>query len=278
MSSSHIRSAERVLDILSLVAGSNRPMTTAEIAQELELPKSTAHHLVNVMHGRGFLDYLGGWRLWTIGLSAHSVGAAYTNDGSLHQDVEPYMTELTDKLAITSHLAVLKGTDVVYLNKREPGVAGVRLVTEVGTRLPAHLTAVGRAQLAQLELNALQSMYSRYDWPGRTGAGPTSLASLRTHLVEVQEKGWAVERGNTSSGIACAAAPLMVGSRTLGALGVAFVEGSRTPREIATIAETIFQVTEACNRSLSQKQFQFNYHFNYDTRLKKGQLSDLTDC
>lgn len=80
------------------------------------------------------------------------------------------MLALTQSTDETSHLAVLQGSDVIYLDKREPLKPGVRLVTEIGTRLPAHLTAVGRAILSRLDAEQISALYEGgYTWPTRTG-------------------------------------------------------------------------------------------------------------
>ncbi len=111
------------------------------------------------------------------------------------------MVALTKAADETSHLAVLQGTDVIYLDKREPLKPGVRLVTEVGTRLPAHLTAVGRAILARLDPEQLSALYAGYTWPTRTGEGPTSLDDLRACRRPIGNWGtrWSTTRPPTAS-------------------------------------------------------------------------------
>ncbi len=139
-------------------------MAATEIASALDLPKSTTHHLLNVMRDRRFVSYWPDQRAWTLGVSAFEVGASYMRSGPLHREGQRHMVALTKAADETSHLAVLQGTDVIYLDKREPLKPGVRLVTEVGTRLPAHLTAVGRAILARLDPEQLSALYA--DTPG----------------------------------------------------------------------------------------------------------------
>ena len=228
MTASRVKSAERVMDILDLLSRRGLPLPAMEIARALELPKSTTHHLLNVMRERHYVTYRPEERAWTLGVAAFEVGASYLRSGPLAHDGQRFMTALTNATGETAHLAVLQGTDVIYLDKREPVSPGVRLVTEVGTRLPAHLTAVGRALLSRLDTDRLAALYAGYAWPTRTGRGPTSLGGLRQMLAEDRAGGVAVERDTTTSGIECVAAPV-VGrdGGAVAALGVAYLAAAK---------------------------------------------------
>ncbi|MGW0043196.1 IclR family transcriptional regulator [Rhodococcus sp. NPDC003348] len=254
MSSSRVKSAERVLDVLDLLARRGAPMAATEIAAELDLPKSTTHHLLNVMRDRRFVSYWPDQRAWTLGVSAFEVGASYMRSGPLHREGQRYLVALTQAVDETSHLAVLQGTDSIYLDKREPLKPGVRLVTEIGTRLPAHLTAVGRAVLARLDPEQLSALYDGYSWPTRTGAGPTSLTELRTVLRADRERGYSVERDSTTSGVTCVAGPVVTfEGRPVAALGVAYLTGSRTEAEAEQIAERVVATAADFSASLGDR-------------------------
>ncbi|MGW4099153.1 IclR family transcriptional regulator [Mycobacterium sp. NPDC004974] len=235
-----MKSAERVMDVLDLLARRGVPMATMEIAETLSLPKSTTHHLLNVMRERRFVSYWPDQRAWTLGVSAFEVGASYMRSGPLHRAGQRYMLALTNAVNETSHLAVLQGTDVIYLDKREPLTPGVRLVTEVGSRLPAHLTAVGRAILSRLDVEQLSTLYDGYAWQSRTGEGPTSLSALREVLHEVRAHGYAHEQGTTTSGIDCIASPVLTrDGRAVAALGVAYMSATKTAEQAAEITKTV---------------------------------------
>lgn len=257
MSTSRVKSAERVLDVLDLLARRGVPMAATEIASALDLPKSTTHHLLNVMRDRRFVSYWPDQRAWTLGVSAFEVGASYMRSGPLHREGQRHMVALTQAADETSHLAVLQGTDVIYLDKREPLKPGVRLVTEVGTRLPAHLTAVGRAILASLDPEQLSALYAGYTWPTRTGEGPASLNDLRTLLQADRELGYAVERDSTTNGVTCIACPVVTrDGRPVAALGVAYLTGARTDDETAALAELVTDAAAHFSDSLGDRMIE----------------------
>ena len=237
MTTSRVKSAERVLDVLDLLARRGVPLATAEISSALELPKSTTHHLLNVMRDRRFVSYWADQRAWTLGVSAFEVGASYMRSGPLHREGQRFMLALTQSTDETSHLAVLQGSDVIYLDKREPLKPGVRLVTEIGTRLPAHLTAVGRAILSRLDAEQISALYEGYTWPTRTGTGPSTLAELRELLAAARESGYAVEENATTSGINC----------------IAFLSGSKSAEESALIADRVRAVSAEFSADLGDR-------------------------
>jgi len=240
MTASRVKSAERVMDILDLLSRRGLPLPAMEIARALSLPKSTTHHLLNVMRERGFATYRPDERAWTLGVAAFEVGASYLRSGPLAHDGQRFMTALTNATGETAHLAVLQGTDVVYLDKREPVSPGVRLVTEVGTRLPAHLTAVGRALLARLDAERLDALYAGYGWPTRTGRGPTSMGGLRRALAEVRANGVAVERDTTTAGIECVAAAVSArDGSAIAALGVAYLAAAKDAGATEEVARRV---------------------------------------
>ena len=94
------------------------------------------------------------------------------------------------------------------LEERAPGRPP--LVTDVGVWLPAHLTARGRAILANLPDAQLRALYpDKNTFVDRTGLGPKSLSSLRALLVEAQTRGYATEDGEVTAGLASVAAAVL---------------------------------------------------------------------
>ena len=106
-------------------------------------------------------------------------------------------------------LAVLHGRDVLYVvEERAPGRPP--LVTDVGVRLPAHLTASGRAILAALPAAQVRALYPDPSaFVDRHGTGPQTLSALRSVLSETRRRGHAVEQGEVTPGLASVAAAVL---------------------------------------------------------------------
>jgi DNA-binding IclR family transcriptional regulator len=119
------------------------------------------------------------------------------------------LADLVDRAGHSAHLAVLHGREVVYvIEERAPGRPP--LVTDVGVRLPAQLTASGRAMLAQLPAVQVRALFpDPAAFVLRTGIGPRSPSALRSLLVDVRRRGHAVEDGEVTAGFASIASPVL---------------------------------------------------------------------
>ena len=212
------KSAERVLDVLELVAGTTEGLSRMRIALHLGIPKSSASVLLRGLVARQYLHETADGKRLTIGVRAFETGSGFLRQTSLRDIVRPAMNELVAELAQTCHLAVLDGCDVVYLDKVDPPRSAVRLVTSVGARLPAATTAVGRAQLAFLDDTELEERFSK---PTRSQASIDTVRRLRDTITA---QGWAIECNETTPGVGCVAAPILDhNGRPIAAIGATYL-------------------------------------------------------
>jgi DNA-binding IclR family transcriptional regulator len=249
---STVRSAERALEVLELLAQRARPVAAAAIARECGIPRSSTHHLLNVMRDRGFVTYYEDERAWGLGIAAFEVGAAYLRGGPLLRLGRPCLVRLTAATGETSHLAVLSGAEVLYVDKEQPPGDAPRLVTEIGIRLPAHLTAVGRAILADLPEGQVRAIYDGRRLVVRTAAGPASLGALLRGLRAVRGAGYALDEGMTTPGITCVGASVRTPEGLpVAAVGVTFVAAQRSPQEVEQAAAEVRRAASDLGRALA---------------------------
>ncbi|SOC56673.1 transcriptional regulator, IclR family [Ornithinimicrobium cerasi] len=201
--------AAHALDVLTLLARSATPQPAAVIARELGLPRSTTYHLLGVLVERGFVLHLPEERRYGLGVAAFELGSAYTRHAPLQRLARPALTQLADATGHNAHLGVLHGRDVVYVI--EERVAGrPSLVSDVGVRLPASLTATGLAILAALPAAQVRALFPSADaFVLRHGAGPTSPGTLRPLLTRTRTQGYAVEQGYVTPGLDSVAAVVL---------------------------------------------------------------------
>ena len=189
------KSAERVLDILELVAASPDGMSRSAITVKLGLPSSSASILLRSLVERGYLQTGADGRRLMIGVRAFETGTGFLRQMSLRDTARAEMDELVRALNQTCHLAVLAGRDVVYLDKVDPPHAVVQLVTAVGARLPAASTAVGLVQLAFLDDRDLEASL------GNRRATTRHRPKIHAGRQLIRRRGWASERGETTPGV-----------------------------------------------------------------------------
>lgn len=206
---SQVPAATRTLRVLRFLASQPDPVSLDRILRACDLPRSTAYHLLNAMIDEGFVVHLAEEHRYGLGVAAFEVGSGYSRQAPLQRIARRPLAALVDRSGQSAHLAVLHGRDVLYvLEERAPGRPP--LVTDVGVRLPAHLTASGRAVLAHLPAGQVRALYSSpSDFVDRHGAGPRTLGALRTVLSETRQRGWATEDGEVTQGLASVAAAVV---------------------------------------------------------------------
>jgi DNA-binding IclR family transcriptional regulator len=206
---SHTPAATRALRVLRFLAAQPHPVQLSAIMRAVDLPRSSAYHLLDAMVDEGFVVHLADERTYGLGVAAFEVGSGFARQEPLQRVTRKPLAALADRTGCSAHLAVLHGRDVLYVvEERAPGRPP--LVTDVGVRLPAHLTASGRAILAALPANQVRALYpDRSAFVQRRGIGPTSLTMLRTVLTDVRRRGYAVEDEEVSPGFASVAAPVL---------------------------------------------------------------------
>lgn len=177
-------------------------MPAGRIAAELRLARSTTYRLLDVLVSRGYVVHLPDQRRYGLGVAAFELGSAYSRQGALQRAARPLLADLSASCEQNSHLAILHGADVLYLiEQRFPGRPS--LVSDVGVRLPAALTASGLALLAALPPAQVRAIFDSPDaFVQRHGLGPTSLSALRTLLTQTRGRGYALELHSITPGLA----------------------------------------------------------------------------
>jgi IclR family acetate operon transcriptional repressor len=245
----------RALDMLLLLAAKPGPVSAAALARELDLPRSSVYHILAVLEDRGFVVYLPDQRCYGLGVTAFEIGSAYLRHEPLERLAQPILHRLAIQLGQAVHLGVLHGNETLYLVKERPSsgpAAEVSLITDVGVRLPSHLTANGRAILAALPDAQVAALYTRSSaLVSRTGRGPRSLAELRRVLGETRERGWAAEVEEVTPGLqSVGAAVFDHGGRPVAALSTTWRQQLALP-EAGTVGQILREGAARLTASIS---------------------------
>lgn len=195
-----VPAADQTLRILSYLARQRGPVAARTISDSLGIPRSSVYHLLAAMAAHGFVVHLPDDRRWGLGTAAFELAGGYARQQPLARLGRPLVAGLSDRVGESAHLAVMTGRDVLYIvEERAPRRPA--LVTDVGVRLPAHLTATGRAMLAALPREQVRALYpDAAAFADRTGRGPRRPAELRELLVRTRADGFASEDGEVTLG------------------------------------------------------------------------------
>lgn len=202
-----VPAADATIRVLTHLAARRAPVAASRVARDLDLPRSTVYDLLATLVRHGYVLHLAEDRRYALGPAAYELAAGYSRHDPLARVGRTAVARMVDAVGESGHLAVLHGRDALYLveerARRRPS-----LVTDRGVRLPAHLTASGRAMLAALGSTQLRSLYpSRTPFERRTGApSVTSRPELVAALERVRADGVAWEEGEVSEGFVSVAA------------------------------------------------------------------------
>ena len=209
----NVPGATRALAILQALGKAGSPMPAAAIATKLKLPRSSTYHLLAAMEKDGFVIHFPEDQRWGLGVSAFELGSAYLRHDPLERLARPLLARLvreTEKtIPSVAQLGILQNNDVLYLAKEVPHHP-VTIVSEVGVRLPAHLTASGKAILCQLDAKQVRAMYAGESaLVSRTGKGPASVKELNADLAAAKSRGFSFENGFVTEGFSSIAVAVL---------------------------------------------------------------------
>jgi DNA-binding IclR family transcriptional regulator len=196
-----VPAADQTLRILSFLARQRGPVAARTIATQLGVPRSSVYHLLATLEEHGFVVHLPAERRWGLGTAAFELAGGFARQQPLARLGRSLIAALADRTGESAHLAVMTGRDVLYIvEERAPRRPA--LVSDVGVRLPAHLTATGRAMLAALPREQVRALYpDAATFADRTGRGPARPSELRELLRQVRADGYATEDGEVTLGL-----------------------------------------------------------------------------
>ncbi|MGO4804435.1 IclR family transcriptional regulator [Arthrobacter sp. 2MCAF15] len=244
---SKVPAAENTLRILKLLASKRGPMAASNIATALGLPRSSVYHLLGVMEANGFVLHLHEEQRYGLGISAFELSSAYSRQEPLSRLGRPMLASLVDVIGESAHLAVLHGRDVLYIVE-ERAKNRPSLVTDVGVRLPSHLTASGRAILAALPKSQVRALYpnaAAFSARHETESPIMKYSALSSHLDQVRQRGYATEHGEVTPGFGSIAAAVTdhVGWPTA-AVAVTFLEEKLPADQWPVLAARVRKVAD----------------------------------
>ncbi len=192
--------------VLNYLASKSSPVPANSISRKLAIPRSSTYQLLQVLIDEGLVVHIPEAQGYKLGVGLFELGTAYLRHQPLEHLARPLLAKLVGRLNLTLHLGILYGHDSLYLIKEQPP-RSPKLITEVGLRLPAHLTATGRAMLSLLPPSQIAATFStRERFIDRTGRGAHTLRELRSVLALDKSRGWAIEDGAVTDAVTCIAA------------------------------------------------------------------------
>lgn len=197
---------EKALSMLEYVAV-ERGNCLTEICNAVDIPKSTAHSLLNTFVNMGYMkkDRSG---QYSIDIKLFELGNRYVNNDSFLQAAREVLDAIVVEVDETAHLAILDGTDAVYVCKCDCSHT-VRMVSFVGKRLPAHASAIGKALLSGYTDEEIRALYKDKQLERLTENSIRSIDVLLEQIADIRRQGFAKEHEESTPGVECIAMPII---------------------------------------------------------------------
>ena len=196
-----VQSVARALTMISCFANDTE-LGISEIAERMDLSKSTTYGLVNTLTAFGYLEQTEN-KKYRLGLKLFELG----NLVQFRMEARPYCQLLADKYRTTVHLATHSEGEIIYIDKVDNN-SSVVVYSQIGKRAPMYCTGVGKAILAFLPEEYMEKYVLSRPLIKMTEHTITTGDGLLKELEQVRERGYAVDDEEIEPGLHCIAAPI----------------------------------------------------------------------
>ena len=187
LESKTIHSVAKAIRLLDLLAERTKPATLTELYQATGWPKSTIHGLLSTMREAGLIEQMPNGRYW-LGIRLFEYGCAVSNAWDIGAIARPHMQKICAELGESVFLSVFDRAAVVTLAEEESR-ASLRVVSEVGARLPLHCTSQGKLFLANLSQAECRRLLSISEFKSYTPHTLITPEQLQPELQKIREQG-----------------------------------------------------------------------------------------
>lgn len=205
-----VQSIARMFDVLEALVLSNEELSLMQLQEQLQLPASTIHRLLQTMIDRGYVDQNKSSRHYGPGLKILEVAESAKQNArfNLGRIARQYLQLLTDESGETSNLVIRHKEMIVYV-EQVPSPQRVRMFTEVGHHAPMYCTGAGKAILSRLSNDQVETYAGSVEFNRLTPRTLGTVEELLQEIVCVRQRGFAIDNEEFETGVTCVAAPVV---------------------------------------------------------------------
>jgi IclR family transcriptional regulator, KDG regulon repressor len=243
-SSKPVKSLTKALRILDALSDGIDSLGITELSSTLKTPKSTVHRLVTTMEAAGYVAFDPATARYSLGGRAARLGEQLNRQSPLLTFGAAMLERLTHECHEASHLAILQGTEVVYISHEE-SKEPVRISFGAGHRAPAHCTALGKVFLAGMSDSEILMLYrNQKRFQKQTPQTISSMEKLLAEVAIVRREGIGHDREEYTRGLRCMAAPVRdFSSRVVAAMSLSMLTHKMTAERKAFFKEALLRAT-----------------------------------
>ncbi len=202
-----IQAVSHALDLLEQFHDDVDELGVTELSKRLKLHKNNVFRLLATLESRGYIEQNRATENYRLGLKSLELGQTFIKQMGLLRQAKPILEQMVEDCNETSYVAIYKENHVVYLDVVETNLT-VRVVSRVGSRLPAYATASGKVHLAYMSEEELDAVIAKLSFDQYTPSTIKCAEDLKKELVKVREQGYAIDDEELDLGVRCVAAPI----------------------------------------------------------------------
>lgn len=245
-----VQSLTRGLSILQCLARTEGGLTLTDIAQRVQLPPSTTHRLLSTLEKTGYVYQAGDLSLWYVGIEAFAVGSSFLSNRDFVAQSHAYMRRLMEQAGETTNLAILDGTEAVFIDQVQCRET-MRTIVKLGSRVPLHASGVGKAIFASLPDDQIDAMLKVRGLPRITENTITSPETMWASIRVIRQRGWSFDDEEHLPGTRCVAAPFYdEHAEPLGAISVAGPTSRLPDERIKQLGPLVSHIAEEITHRL----------------------------
>lgn len=207
MSKAGVQVIDRTFDIIELLSEYPEGLGVTEIADKLELNKSTVHRIVTALVKRGYLKKDESFPTYKLGLKFIETGSIALSDIELKTEAKAYLYELSKRFNQPCHLGILDRDRVVYIDKVDVNI-NLRLYSQIGKRISIHSSSLGKVLFAGLEKEEQKKILENYTFKKYNGNTIDNEKDFMKEIELVKKNGYGTDDEEHDMGIKCISAPI----------------------------------------------------------------------
>lgn len=197
----------RGLQILETIVQAERPLSSAYVAESLDLPKATVHRIAQQLEIEGFLQREPEGKRFTASQRLKRLAIHTLSNSSINAHRHAILKHLSQQVNETCNLTTLDGTHIIYLDRIETDWP-YRIHLPIGSRLPLHCTATGKLFLAGMRRTQRQKIIHNTPLTAHTPLSMTEPAVLEEQLQRINKRGFSYDRGEYLEDMIAIAVPV----------------------------------------------------------------------
>ncbi len=195
-----IQSVSHALDILESFTKTEDELGVTALSKRLDLHKNNVFRLLATLEYRGYIEQNPATENYRLGVKTLQIGSIFIEQRECRRQARPILENLTATSGETTVVAVLRGNKIIYMDGVETDKT-VRAVSHIGALLPAHCTAVGKVQLAQLSPAEIERLYPDQMLSTMTDRSIKTRDTLLAELKSVVDRGYSFENEESETDV-----------------------------------------------------------------------------